>query len=117
MNINGAFPSQYLKAADLSKATVVTIASVEVEEIGDDTKPVLHFKGSDKGLVLNKTNANIISEVLGTEETDEWIGKKISIYPTKTEFQGKRVACIRVSDQAPGKAAPKAEESDEESPF
>lgn len=117
MNINDAFPSEYLKAADLTKATVFTIASVTIETLGEDKKPVLHFKGTDKALALNKTNAAIICEVLGTEETEDWVGKRISIYPTKTEYQGKRVPCLRVSDQAPGKAAPKAEESDEDTPF
>lgn len=101
MNIKSAFPSELLKAADLNKAVMVTIADVTVEKIGDDEKPVLHFKGTNKRLALNKTNAAIIAEVLQSDETDDWIGRKIQLYPTKTEYQGKRVPCIRVSDQLP----------------
>lgn len=102
VNINGAFPSKYLKAHDLAKPTAATISHVTVEEIGDgEPKPVVHFKNAEKGLVLNKTNASIICEVLGTSETDDWAGKRITLYATKTEFQGKRVDCIRVSDQPP----------------
>src|SRR5262245_40173132 len=97
MNINGAFPSTYLKAADLQgRRITVAIAAVKMEDIGSDTKPVLHFQGKDKGLVLNKTNANMISEICGTDETDDWSGKRVVLYPTKTDFQGKRVDAIRV---------------------
>ena len=103
MDINGAFPSKYLKAADLGAVhPTVIIDRVEVEEVGDgDLKPVLYFRGKDKGLVMNKTNANTIIEILGTSETDGWHGHRIRLFATKTEFQGKRVPCIRV-EEAPG---------------
>lgn len=97
MNINGAFPSTYLKAADLSgRRALVTISHVKMEDIGDDHKPVLYFAGKDKGLVLNKTNANAITEITGTDETDGWRGKTIVLYVAKVDFQGKRVDAIRV---------------------
>jgi hypothetical protein len=66
-----------------------------VEKIGDDERPVLHFQGADKGLVLNKTNANTIAAIFG-EETDNWFGHPLEVYPSETDYQGKRVACIRV---------------------
>lgn len=97
MNISGAFPSNYLKASDLQGRRVpVTISHLRMEDIGDDHKPVLYFHGKEKGLVLNKTNANMILEITGTEETDHWKGKSIELYPTKTDFQGRRVDAIRV---------------------
>ena len=102
MNIDKAYPSTYLKASDLpEKGVTVIIESLEMETIGEDDKPVLHFQGKEKTLVLNKTNAQTISEVLRTPETDEWIGQKIAIYPTETDFQGKRVPCIRVRLRTP----------------
>lgn len=106
VNINGAFPSNYLKAADLQGRRVpVTIANVTMEDIGGDYKPVVKFQGKDKGMVLNKTNANMIAEISGSEETDEWSGVQIMLYPTKTDFQGKRVDAIRV-DYPTAKAKP-----------
>jgi hypothetical protein len=98
VNINGAFPSSYLKAADLQdKRVQVVIAGVTIEEIGDgEHKPVVKFQGKDKRLVLNKTNSSTICEITGTEETDEWPGTKIVLYPTKVDYQGKRVDGIRV---------------------
>lgn len=113
MNISGAFPSTYLKAADLQGRRVsVTMANVHMEDIGGEQKPILSFVGKEKGLVLNKTNANMIAEITGSEETDEWEGQTIVLYPTKTDFQGKRVDAIRVDYPAPangkGKTAAKA---------
>ena len=45
--------------------------------------------------MLNKTNANTIADIFG-EETDNWYGHPIEVYPSETDYQGKRVACIRV---------------------
>lgn len=98
MNINSAFPSNYLKAADLQgRRIAVTIDRVVMEDIGGEHKPVVFFQGKDRGMVLNKTNAQMIAELAGAEETDEWSGVKIVLYPTKTDFQGKRVDAIRVN--------------------
>jgi len=110
MNINEAFPSDYLKADDLKGANVtVTIDTVSIEEIGQgakkDRKLVLSFVGKQKRLVCNKTNANTIGKLYGTE-TDEWHGKQIILRPQEVEFQGDMVWAIRVSLQAPRPVAP-----------
>ena len=111
MNIQGAFPSSYLKAADLQGRRVqVQIQDVRMEDIGGEHKPVLRFIGKDRGIVLNKTNANMIAEIAGTDETDEWQGVTIVLFPSKTDFQGKRVDCIRVDRAAASKPAPKVVE-------
>ena len=97
MKIGSAFPGQYIKAADLQgKRVQVVIDHVEMEDIGGETKPVLHFRGKERGLVLNKTNANAVWGITGTDETDEWSGVTVVLYPSKTDFQGKRVDCIRI---------------------
>ncbi len=96
MNINAAFPSTYLKAADLQNRRVnVGIDRVVIEEVGSEHKPIVYFIGKDRGLVLNKTNGNIIAEMYGPE-TDDWHGKVITLYPARVEFQGKIVDAIRV---------------------
>ena len=96
MNINGAFPSDYLQASDLQgRPVTVTMGRVEMGKVGDDHKPILHFQGTDKTLVLNKTNANSIATVYG-DETDNWFGQQIEVYPSETDFQGRRVPCIRI---------------------
>lgn len=96
MKIADAFPSKYLSAADLQDRTIsVVIEIVSMEEVGDDEKPIVYFRGKQKGLVLNKTNATTIALMHG-EDTDNWTGKVIALWPTQTEFQGRAVPCIRV---------------------
>ena len=96
MNINTAFPSTYLKAADLDgRELTVTISEVVMMDVGDEEKPVIYFTGSDKGLVANKTNAFEIADSYG-EETESWSGRQITLYTTKVPFQGKLVDAIRV---------------------
>jgi hypothetical protein len=96
MKISAAFPSEYLKAADLQGRQVkVVIDRVEMRDVGDDHKPVLFFQGKDRGVVLNKTNSAVLEDAFG-DETDHWHGQKITLYPTKVDFQGKRVDAIRL---------------------
>jgi hypothetical protein len=108
MNIGTAFPSQYLKAADLQgREPAVTIERLEFEPVGQDKeiKPVLYFAGKEKGMVLNKTNAETIKTLTGSEETDDWGGFAIRLYSAKVQFQGKTVDSIRIK-AAPRQAAP-----------
>ncbi len=97
MDILKAFPSRYLCCDDLQgNAVEAVIATVTIESIGDDVvKPVIHFIGAKKGLVLNKTNALAIAATYGNE-TDDWLQRPIVLFPTTTPFRGIDVACIRV---------------------
>lgn len=105
MNINSAFPSRFWKTTDLNgEEFQMTIEKVVVETVDDDTheqKPVVYFDGHEKGLVLNRTNANAIADILG-EETDNWIGHKIIVYPARTNFKGRQVDCLRVRVSSQG---------------
>ena len=79
------------------------MAKIGIEDIGGDHKPVLYFVEKDKGIVLNKTNANKITEIAGSALTEEWQGTAIVLYPTETEFGGETVECIRVKGVAKAK--------------
>lgn len=96
MLISQAFPSEFLKAADLhDRQHTVVMHHVEIRDVGDGTKPVLFFENRKKGLVLNKVNSNNIALVYG-DETDDWAGQELVIYPTMVDFQGRSVPAIRV---------------------
>lgn len=96
MRISEAFPSKYLKAADLQGRNItVVVDRVEMETIGDDRRPIAYFRGKEKGLVLNKTNSNNIAAVYG-DDTDDWQGGELIMYPTMVDYQGKSVEAIRV---------------------
>ena len=114
MDVRLLYPTKYIKAADLQgKDVTLTISRVEPREElksaqGTDYKPALYFKemeernargqGENKRLVLNKTNATTIAGIHGNE-TDNWVGKKVTLFPTTTRAGGKTVDCVRVRDK------------------
>ncbi len=123
MNIDQAFPSKYMKASDLPEETVVPfkIEEIKMEEIGREKqiKPVIYFEGQEKGFVCNKTNANTISKILGSRDTDDWAGKTIRLYSTEVQFGDEMVESIRVSIKT-GKSKPapaSTDKDDDEIPF
>ncbi len=99
MNINEVFPSKYLKAADIKgrPPISVVIREVVVEKISEtDSKPVVYFQGKEKGIVLNKTNANMIAHTYGPE-TNGWIGQTILLRSEPVPFGSQIVDSIRVA--------------------
>jgi hypothetical protein len=105
MDYRAMFDREYIGAWDLQgKDVTVQIAKVEARKLksqrGEDKKPVLWFAGKEKAFVCNKTNAKTIAAMLGND-TEAWIGKKITIYPTTTTAGGETVDCIRVRLRAP----------------
>jgi hypothetical protein len=121
MQIDQAFPSKFMKASDLPEGTVVPfqIEEIRMEEIGREkqTKPVIYFKGQEKGFVCNKTNANTIAKALGSRDTEDWIGKTIKLYQTEVQFGDEMVESIRVSLKSGKPVAPRSEPEDDEIPF
>lgn len=112
MKMNDIYPSKYLKAGDLQGREVrVTMANVELEKIGDDNKPVLYFKGKDKGVVLNKTNASTISIAYG-DDTEDWYDQPLILFSVMVDFQGKVAPAIRcrVPTAKDNKSAPRRED-------
>jgi hypothetical protein len=90
-NINDIFPSKYLKAHELKGTSpTVTIERVGVEQVRSrvkvDTKPVLYFRGKTKGLLLNKTMAQSVTQIAGSALTERWPGVAITLYATTAAF-------------------------------
>lgn len=95
------FRSKYLKAADLDgRPRTVTIEAARTETLkndrGEETKTVLYFKGVRQALPLNLTNWDSVADVTGQDDSDDWPGHKVELYPTTTEMRGKTVDCIRI---------------------
>ncbi len=115
MRVSEIFHSNFLKADDLQNRRVpVTIESVAMEEVAGDNKPVVYFQGKDRPLVLNKTNAQVIEEIAKTDQMDDWAGTKIVLYPTRVDFQGRRVPAIRVDYATDGKPPPEGEKKEDD---
>jgi hypothetical protein len=108
MKRGDVFPSKYLKAEDLlGKPVTVTIETAPFETLKspegkEQGKIVLYFVGGKKCFPLNLTNWQSVSEICGND-TDDWPGGKIVLYPAKTQMGGKIVDCIRI--RAPEQAA------------
>ena len=107
MKKSDVFPSKYVKVADLNGGDVeATISSVEWEKVGDDEKAVCYFKGNKvKPLPLNKTNYESIQDIDGDEETDNWGGTIVVLYPTTVRFNGSLTPCIRLRAPVPAQAS------------
>jgi hypothetical protein len=101
MKRDDLFPSKYLRASDLAgKPAAVVIATTTSEDLKDMSgktvsKLVVTFKDRKKALVMNRTNYDAVADLHG-EETDNWPGKSIELYPTKTSMGGKTMDCIRI---------------------
>ncbi|PYJ11253.1 MAG: hypothetical protein DMF06_03315 [Verrucomicrobia bacterium] len=115
----------FLKGEDLEEGErqVVTIKTAEeVSFPSGDTVPVLSFMELEQKLTLNKTRIKKLVELLG-EDTDEWVGKKIALYPVDVQYNGKTMAGVAVG--APPKKAKgkpdvqfmKDEDEDDSNPF
>jgi hypothetical protein len=112
MKIGDVYPSRYLAADnDIPEEgnRILTIDRVEVETLGQgkdaEDKPVAYFKETDKGLVLNKTNWNLIVGALKLDDSDDWVGRKIALYSTDVQFGNETKRGIRVMSKAPKGAA------------
>lgn len=132
MKKSEAFPSRFLSAADLGgKPITVTIRSTTRETLKnregkESEKTVLHFAGAKKGLALNLTNWDAVAQICG-EDSDDWSGGKITLYPDRVQMGGKMVDAIRVrppegelsmkKSALPPAPTPVAEEMSDEIPF
>lgn len=116
MRMTEQFPKQskHIKCSDLNgRDRTVTISLITIELLGEDKKPVLYFREEEKGLALNLTNMEYISDAYG-DESDDWIGRPVTMYPARTKYRDKMVDCIRVKieptsrhgNQAPDPQAP-----------
>jgi len=96
-------PSKYLKHQDIVGELTLTISGYQEEEVGSEKKRcwVLYFSETPQGLVLNKTNANSIIRLFKTDEMDDWISKRITLYTTEVQLRDEMVEAIRIRNKVP----------------
>ena len=100
MKISELSESKYLKKDDVEPPIKVKITGISKENLARDNEPpemkhVLQFEGS-KPLVLNMTNGQLIALALGSEETNDWIGKEIVLWNDATvSYAGKLTGGVR----------------------
>lgn len=101
--------SKFLKQSDIGAGALMTVEGCEKHNVAKEGaepehKWCLAFAETDKPLVLNSTNIQLCERIFGSDDTDEWIGKKVVLYvDPNVSYGGKVVGGIRV--RAPKKAA------------
>jgi hypothetical protein len=121
MKIDQLFPTRYATGADLAgKSYTFTVAGVALEQMHSqpgkpaEEKPVLYFKETKKGIVLTRPLAMQIAEILRSTDTDEWTGKKVTIFPQPLTVAGQPRVAIRAKAPTNGTDTPPLSLMDEE---
>jgi hypothetical protein len=107
------FAKKYWSAPDLKKPVTLVIEAVNVEKLkGRDgtvsEKPVAYFRGTTKRLAVNATNFDLLVDITGEPDSDNWIGASVELHASTTSMAGSMVPCVRV--RAPSKAKTKVKE-------
>lgn len=129
MHVNQLKESKFLKKEDVGTGLLVTIEGLSQENVSKEGAPeemkyALHFKETEKPLILNSTNGQLIAQITGEEDTDHWAGHKIVLYNDPTiSFGGKIVGGIRCRAPKQGSGKPSqaskrpAHDDDDSIPF
>lgn len=112
----------YLTGDMFKKPMQLTIKGGRLEKMkndrGEEDKPVLYFRETKKGLVLNKTAAKTLHQLFGTWDVDEMIGQKVTLYSETGQAFGKQYNAARISSELPRepklRSAEKAEAATEQ---
>jgi len=110
MHISKYRNSKWLKKEDVAQLDeekrIVTVEAIVEEQVGDDIKPVVYFKGIGKGWAINMTGLEALSEISGSQDTEDFIGVRVEIYvDPDVRYAGKRVGGIKLRPAPLGKAA------------
>jgi hypothetical protein len=111
------YPSKYISADDLKGRHIpVTISKLKREMLKrrngeQEVKPILYFEETKKGLVVNVTNLKLIWSILGSKNSDDWTGKRVTLYSTPVQFgdqmmEGVRIAAVNKGNGANKQVAP-----------
>lgn len=113
MNVNELFPKKWLEPVDLAgRSVTVKIVGVGLEEVYDPRSRDMHmklaltFEKASKRMLLNKTQAFAVAAATGSEETDGWIGKSITLAAGVTA--ARRPTIVVAPPKATAKPAPAA---------
>ena len=102
-----AYQSPWLKASDLQgRAVTVTVERATVEDIRQQSgqkepRIVIAFKGKEKRLILNKTQALTFADIAKTEEFGSWSGLTVVLQPATTRTGQSTINIARAKGDNP----------------
>ena len=104
MKISEAYPSKYLKAADLGgQPKTVTIRHIEKAKVGMDQEEryCMSLVGESKQLVLNKTNMSSLGQIFPDANLEDLPGKQVRLVVREVDFNGETHSAIRIAAAKP----------------
>jgi hypothetical protein len=108
MDMGLGFLGTYITAAEIvGKAPTLTIERITIEEVEklqkDDggagklqDRIVVYFARAKRGWLMNRTNAECLRELFGSRETNDWIGKRVTLHAVQVRVGPKMEPGIRV---------------------
>lgn len=108
-DIRSLYEKEFLGQWDVADQDLIyTIDGAMKEEVMDPqthkpkNKVCLAFKETDKKMVLNATNREIVAKLMSTYDYTKWIGKRIQLYKDpKVRFGRDEVGGLRIRNFLP----------------
>jgi hypothetical protein len=98
---------KYLGAWDFPKqgtGKIEAVKGVKLEgiagRISANKRPIISFVGIEKKLIVNSSIGEAIEKMYGPQ-IEDWIGKRITLFASKTQVSGREVDCVRVRPNIP----------------
>ncbi|TXH52982.1 MAG: hypothetical protein E6Q97_14245 [Desulfurellales bacterium] len=108
MNVRAVFPSPWISCDDLgNRKFELVIKAVTVEQVHDRqtnqkvNKMVVSFAEAKKRFIVNKTQAFALAALCGSDETEQWIGKRIALRAGKAHNGKPTIVVEAAAVQAP----------------
>jgi hypothetical protein len=102
MKLDELFPRKYATGEDLQgRPVTLTISHLHLEKMTPTPgaapveKWVIFFKEAQKGIVLSKTLAIQVAQAVGSDDTDAWTGKRVTLFPESVTVAGQARIAIR----------------------
>jgi hypothetical protein len=93
------YTSKYIKNEDLKgKSWELTVKQATVEDSFGKPKPVLYFVETDKCLTVQVGNARILTQLLETDEINNWVGAKVTLTPVFRNIGGEVKKLIDITN-------------------
>lgn len=94
--------SKFLRKEDVGAGMLFTVEGIERHNVAmqgaeEELRWCMRLTEAEKTLVMNSTNVQLCEKIFGSDDTDDWIGKKIVLFTDpNVSYAGKLVGGIRV---------------------
>lgn len=105
--ITKEYPSRFLKGTEVGDSRInLVIKDIKKEQVHNvktnkkEQTLVVYFEGKERGVALGKQRAHDLVAATGSDDTDNWKGKTVTLYTEKKNAFGKMQTIIRFSPSA-----------------